>query len=593
MLSLSFDVRSKEDEGNFFIMDSQNLPVEDNFSMSRPEDDMDALPAPGADLMDISAPASAPAVEVEVDVTDREFGSARGDLLSDVINKASSFSQDPINHQDAGWNIADPAEDIPAVEKNSEPNSCRVMVPVRVDTEDEFLKDADVPAEAEEPCEIRIPPNQLASPSVSSFVPSRPHKRFRVEKPELSLRGATLIVEDENPLGARITCAVGRADGFSSVDLVEKNGEDGFLQHDFIATEANMPPMPLVPDPSPQELGEERFLAVRESSRSRVLRTIRNSPQLVFILFIRDSEGSLYLPSTSFFDIVVNKMEIYVMTSRPDLISFSWSADKWKSCGVLELAHEPELEEWRSALSKLDLNGFVADTFPQDSLLCGPDVSALLKDPYWAYDLSWFARSLTYRNKTLKGYVRTVASKVYEAYDYTRHGVCMDHWRLVYLTGDCVFMEHLAKFPSSFLFKAGPSTTMLRGGIRKPTFLIEPSRTQFTWVRCPVLPTEPVRALDPLALGQLAIESSPSPPPSSSSSSSLRMSGPVNVPSSAVEAESSKFPLVKSSSLPTDLSSSPLLKKPAAKRPAAPKNKAKPKYKSERLKASRSKRECC
>ena len=647
-------------------MDSQQLPHEEGFSMTRPNDLSELPPSTPETSQPMNSPSNLsgifPSCKVSEedgtvhrteDITAREMGGPVVDLLSEVIERSSSFSQDPINHQDAGWNLPDPNskedEDImdnedsgdvgdgepAAVAKES---SCRVLV--SLNAEDEFLRDSDhpLPLSSQEKAlgsgpDSFPPPNQLAcrdapvssssSPvvlvnSVSVPVLARPHKRFRSEVPKISLRGSTRICEDANPLGARITSAIGRAEGFCPVVVVSKNEEEGFLQHDFISPVSNIPPMPVIPDPSPREMGEDRFLSVRETARGTTLRTVRSEPQIVFFLFIYDRDGRAYVPSISTFDLIVNKMEIHVMSSRPDLLPFSWNAERWGSCGVLELAQEPQLEEWRSALSKLVLEDeIMADTFPKDSLLCGPDVSALLKDPYWTYDLGWFARSLTYRNKTLKGYVRTVLSKVYEPHDYTRHGVCMDTWRLVYLQGDCVFMEHLSKFPSNYRFKAGPSTAVLRGGIRQPSFLVEPSRTQYTWIRCPILPSEPVKPTDPLPLSRLTLSSSSSssgilPGDSTSSIGSVAsVSAPgvdVSAGAGADVGGKSKFPLVKSSSLPSGSSTSllddsqsaaPTKKAAAAAAAAARKNaakskpKPKPKYKSERQKAARAKKACC
>lgn len=626
-------------------MDSQRSPLheeESEFSMSRPEDLLfPPPPRPGnspsnlsgifpsckvseaeeADLLDISD--SVPA-RSSVDITDREFppdvqdgngqegdgntdgdgvpsqdgrrhgqtGREEKDLLSQAIDNASSFSQDPVNHQDAGWNIMDsdspPSSASVSVKNPRSPsisgNACRVLVPMGM--EDEFHREDDVVDGA---AGVSFPPpNQLAASSSSL---AQPHVSLVDSKLDFNLRGATFIVDTSNPLSIRITSAIERANGFSPTVLTCKNEEDGFQQHDFSGTVANMPSMQLISDPTPSEMGEARFCSVRESTRSGApLRTVRREPIIPFILFIRDRDGNQYIPSLTFFDLAVNKMEIHVMTADPDLLTFSWSATHWKGCGVLELSLEPELEAWRTTLSGLDLNGFTADTFPQDSLLMGPDVSALLKDPYWSYDITWFERSLIYRNRTLKGYVRTVLSKTYDSHDFTRHGVNMNNWKLVYLSGDCVFMEFLSQFPVNYRFKAGPSTTPLRGGIRKPTFLVEPTRTQYTWTRSPIvtnfhLPSTPVKELDPSIMGRLTLHS-----PSSSSS---------DVPAGAAAEPSAGYrvPLTKSASLPVvpskSSSSSASSSSFPAKKTTVFKNKSKPKYRSERIKAARAKRECC
>ena len=649
-------------------MDSQGLPQED-FSMSRPDDLLYPPPSNSpsnlsgifpsckvseaaalkamdageeAELLDISD-----STPTSVDITDREFGpgaaSERGDgngtgngdvdgngagdgndggdnsqgdkdgrdLLSQAIHKASSYSQDPVNFQDAGWNIMDSDSSPPELNSGEAlvvGNPCRDLVPVVM--EDEFHNESSpesCPPSQSQSVASFPPPNQLAGVDAESKMMTQSALSSTHRKPSgdldrtFSLRGATFIAENSNPLAIRITSAVIRINGFASDSPVCKNEEDGFFQHDFVGTLPDMPPVPLIPDPSPDELGNARFCAVRETAEGKILRTVRREPVISFLLLVRSSDGSLYLPSGPFFDMAMNKMEIHVMTSAPHLLEFSWCASKWRGCGILDLSLEPELEEWRTSLSKLDLNGFRMDTFPLDSLLMGPDVSALLKEAYWTYDLAWFERSLTYRNKTLKGYVRTALSKSYDSHDFTHHGVNMNRWKMVYLAGDCVFMESLSNFPLSYRFRAGPATTALRGGIRKPTFLFEPSRTQFTWTRSPLppsLPTHPIRDLDPLELGRLTLDSSSSSPSPSS------LHAPSRQLSSSSSSSSSSVPkLEKACSLPSDLS----LDKPSSPPPIPAsfplkktvsfknKPKQKPKYRSERLKAAKAKakKDCC
>ena len=73
---------------------------------------------------------------------------------------------------------------------------------------------------------------------------------------------------------------------------------------------------------------------------------------------------------------------------------------------------------------------------------------------------------------------------------------------MVYLTGDCVFMEFLAKHPMSHHFTVGPSTVVLKGGIRKPPFLMDKPKSQFTWTKTVFTPAllEPVYSLKPSSI---------------------------------------------------------------------------------------------
>ena len=232
------------------------------------------------------------------------------------------------------------------------------------------------------------PPNQRAllpsgaSVRFSSGSPG-PHKRFRVgqERP-FSLHASTIIGPPPGPLAVRITSAIGRVNYAPILDLT-KNGEWLF--------------------PPRLPLGRSRFGGGSRSVRNDVIS---------FLLIVRDTDDQYYIPSTSFFDSVVNKMEITILTKFPHLRSLFWSSSKWMGCGVLEIYNDENLEEWRVVLSSLILDGvLVADTFPKDSLLMGPDVTALLKDPYLSYKIKWMSHCLVYRNKQLQGNVRVACSK--------------------------------------------------------------------------------------------------------------------------------------------------------------------------------------
>lgn len=168
-------------------------------------------------------------------------------------------------------------------------------------------------------------------------------------------------------------------------------------------------------------------------------------------------------------------MEIMVLTKHPKLRSLFWSSSKWMGCGVLELSVGDGLEEWRKVLSSLELDGvLVPDTFPKDSLLMGPGVTALLKDPYFSYDIIWKSHCLVNRNKQLQGNVRVACSKQYGPHDITRHDINMDGWQIVYLAGDCIFMESLSKAAISHRFHVGPSSVMV-------TFIILYETGFFLW----------------------------------------------------------------------------------------------------------------
>ena len=608
---------------------SQVLP-DDDFSMVRdPEDILPTPPLPPRGSRGSIDSGIHPVGDEDPDILDisdsrpnpnQEPPEVSGDLLSEAIKRA--VSGDPEVLQDAGWDIME--EDHQEEEEAPLPSSVKPRRRVLVMGEDgEFQQesvDDDVfedevadPVQSSGASSHYVPPNQLAvdlPPQISSQgpdqVPSfsssealsgRPSKRKAEEMP-VTLRDATYVVPPPGTLAERISSAVGRVNYFCPVLEVVKNGEPGFLQHDFPLLD-----VPEYPDPTPKDLGEDRFFSVKELATGKKMRTVPLSDFVEFILIAKDQENNIYVPSTSFFDLVVNRIEINVITKYPNLRPLSWGSSKWMGCGILELAAAPLLEEWRLVLSKMELNnGIVVDTFPKASLLMGPDITALLKDPYREYGIRWVSHSLLYRNKALRGNVRLTHSKCYGEHDLTRFGTSMHEWRMVYLTGDCIFMEFLSKHPPSHRFTVGPSTVALKGGIRKPAFLEKP-KTQFTWTRTTFTPAllEPIYSLKPseldppvfkgLAAATANLTIKPTPPSSSTPSSSSRKK---NVPSSAPQ-PSTSAPSSSSSNLSRSASvdggtagkkSIPPLKK------AASASAIKPKSRSARIKAAKNKK-CC
>ena len=434
-----------------------------------------------------------------------------------------------------------------------------------------------------------VPPNQLALlPSQdnhrsSSF--SSPGKRFKSDSCQpFSLKGATAISPPPGPLSVRITSALGRFSHSGPVLELTKNGEAGFVPHDFPWDE---PDLVVDPDPSPEDLGGTRFISVKEmaSFPAGGRRTVVRDETIPFLLLVKDGDD-LYIPTPSFFDRAMTKMEIHVLVKHPHLRSFFWSCSKWMGCGVVELSSEDGIEDWRTALTSLPLGGSLTlDTFPKDSLLMGPDITALLKEAHLEYDIKWMSHCLVYRNKQLKGNVRVVCSKIYQAHDITRLSVSMNGWQMVYLSGDCIFMESLSRFPVTHRFEVGPSSVILRGGIRKPFFLSEQSRAQFTWFKstadiAPPLSLQPVQGMVPTS-------SDPALTRSSSSSSAPTISGP-SIPDPAplvVKKSSSRKQTVAKKSTP---SSSPL---PSGSGVVAAASK--PKNRSQRLKARSAKLKTC
>ena len=500
-----------------FLDDQSQYSQQEGFSMSRPEDEdnVDVYPRPGSPT---GLSGSFPRCQVaEAGAGDEplepEKEKEKRDLLSDVLRDAA-------RKDDLDGQVLEDAQRLePSLDPQPLPDpSYHDMQPSRsaeeilLDSSEASLSSSRKREETMEKLgeEYYYPPNQLVAvrsganmdvvDEVVDDVEDRPHKRLRPGEgvnDGFLLHGATSVGPPPGPIARRITSAVGRANYSPVLDLT-KNGESGFIPHDF-PWEG---PDEVVVDPTPEELGEGRFLAVKELSSSQVFRTVSRENLISFLVVVKDAEDQLYIPSVSFFDRVVNKMEESLLVGLPELRSLFWCATKMSGCGFLELSVDPVLEEWRLALSSLDLGGLLkVDTFPKDSLLLGPDITILLKEAHLEYKIKWMGRALVGRNTPLKGSVRVVCSKRYHAHDITRHAINMDGWQMVYLAGDCVFMEFLSRCPVTSRFHVGPGSVVIRGGIRKPAFLSDQARAQFTWVRpgttFPSLPLQPLQQLVP------------------------------------------------------------------------------------------------
>ena len=586
-------------------MDSQ-LPLEEGFTMSRPAEDI--LPTPPLPPKDPEVPA-----DDEPDLLD--ISGSAPDPLSEAVSRA--ISGDTEDLPDACWNIMDDvnsdsmAGDVPAPAPAPATKKSPRRIVLTLDSQGEFQResindcgDEDTTRSGAPPTQDDTspdfpPPNQLALPApegpqlswrpsepISVAAPSRPQKR-RMQESIMSLHGSTIVLDPPGTLAARITSTIGRVNFYCPVVEVARNGEPGFLQHDFPHLDIEE-----VPDPTPKEMGEERFCSIKELASNKVLRTVPRNDTIEFLLLVISGD-SMYIPSISFFDLAIGRIEENVITTFPNLRPLHWTSTRWMGCGVLELALSPLLEEWRMMLSKMVFpEGFKLDTFPKASLLMGPDVTMLLKDVYYDYSKRLISHSLMYRNKAMRGNVRVAYSKEYGEHDLTRFGVSMHHWQMIYLSGDCVFMEFLSKHPVSHRFIVGPSTVVIKGGIRKPSFLDKPN-TSFTWTRTTFTPAllEPVYSLSPTdpssfknlaaATAKLCLASGAGPSSSSSSSSqppsSLSSSSSSSPPDSAGVLVCSSAPVRSSSSLSSSSSSFAVPSKPTPSSSSTPSTPSDPK----------------
>ena len=286
-------------------------------------------------------------------------------------------------------------------------------------------------------------------------------------------------------VAALITAAVDAASGNRpGMSGVVKNGEGGFVAHDFSLEATDLGDR----DSDPPVIGAtENFISVAELARGDVKRTVPNSNAISFLVVAKKNDGWITAP-LPVFHAVINRLEGFVMESRPHLRRIVEWGEEWRGCGLVSLlAHDLEaLEEWRILLTQIQCPGFELDSFPRDCLLVGTELSILMKERFRHYDLKWLPFSIFARNTKLHGKLRVTHSKTYGAEDFTFSGVCKKGWRLVYLMGDSLFMESLKLFTANHGFRVGSGKLQIWGGIRRPMlpFSSVPRRnSSFQWRR--------------------------------------------------------------------------------------------------------------
>ena len=248
--------------------------------------------------------------------------------------------------------------------------------------------------------------------------------------------------------------------------LLTKNGEVGFMRHDFPAASADV-----LRDSVPNSISAEKdFVSVRELAipGQTTRRTVPGG--IVNFILVQYTAGRWSAAPMSVWEQVTNTLEARIIRRHKDLRYILKQTSRWKGCGSYGLlaADTSAMERWRDLIPVLSST---LNTFPRDGLLMSEEVSVMLMTDLVTYDVECLPASLFDRNTTLAGSVRITCSKKYGTNDFTSMQVSKDGWRLVYLEGDALFMQSLSQHTVTDRFQVGCGKVTIRGGIRKPSFL--------------------------------------------------------------------------------------------------------------------------
>ena len=310
--------------------------------------------------------------------------------------------------------------------------------------------------------------NQQISLPVAREISAQWATRTRCEEKK---NGSKKTVLDVLSIASQITKSVAAVANLveeSSTGTFTKNGESGFVKHDYPEAAAEVL---MGPDPVPVDVpGEKSFTSVRELAipGQTTMRTVP-SGVIPFVL-VEYVSGRWNVASIDTWISVVNEIEARVLRYKKLLRSVLKSAGKWRGCGSIYLRDDDLqlLEQWRDMVPVLSST---LNTFPRDALLLSDELTIMMMDDLKTYKLDCLMDSLFTRNNTLRGHARVTCSKVFGNRDFTSTFQSKDGWRLCYVEGDAVFLQSLAQHTASHRFEVGCGLVTIRGGIRKPCFL--------------------------------------------------------------------------------------------------------------------------
>ena len=299
----------------------------------------------------------------------------------------------------------------------------------------------------------------------------------RSNMPKFSFQGVTVpSIQDLNPSGnlsvaSQISKAImdSSANNQEDGESIIKNGEGGFIRHDFPSAVADDL---RGPDPTPIDIPEGSFISVRELAipENRSMRTVPAGVGIIPMILVEFVGGKWRAPPIKVWEEAVNVIEMKIMRDYPALKFVMAQAGRWRGCGSFGLRCEDVLllEKWRDVVPLVNPS---FNTFPRDALLLSEEVTIMLMDDLKTYKLDAVSDSLFTRNTSLRGQVRITYSKKYGPGDMTSMFQSKDGWRLCYMEGNSLFMQSLAQHSESDRFKVGCGSVTIRGGVCKPSFL--------------------------------------------------------------------------------------------------------------------------
>ena len=190
---------------------------------------------------------------------------------------------------------------------------------------------------------------------------------------------------------------------------------------------------------------------------------------MVVLKFNPQTDKSWAVPGPELFRELANRVHVYCI--EHDLAcarAYRWGT-LWGRVGLFGLASKnlEDINGFRRAVENQISDHTQFTLFPKDAIQRRGNLSVLLRDNFWSFNVDWLPRAILMRTR-MRGGLRNTHIKHYASDDFTRDGVCKAGWRLVLMQGCPELMKSLEKYDHDHRFPVGAGHIIIRGGQGRP-----------------------------------------------------------------------------------------------------------------------------
>ena len=162
--------------------------------------------------------------------------------------------------------------------------------------------------------------------------------KFNFDKIVIPFASTKGMTEENMSISSQITKAVVEVSSLKSSEggNIFKNGESGFIKHDFPMVDSEKL---RGPDPSPIDIDSGAFISIREVAipGKKTMRTVPFGVGIISLILVDFVDGKWKVPSIREWEDMVNTMEEKVIREYSSLRYIMAQTVRWKGCGSFGL----------------------------------------------------------------------------------------------------------------------------------------------------------------------------------------------------------------------------------------------------------------